>query len=175
MKGHILYMRVLGVDPGLTRCGLAIVDEAPGRKVILKSVMVFRTPATDAVADRLLQLDNALKEIIKEYKPDVVAVEQVFSQHNLKSVMGTAQAAGLAMVNGARSGCQVFTYTPTQVKASVTGSGKADKRQIGRMIAKICGLSSPPEPADASDAVALAICHLWRGGADEKIRKRAVS
>lgn len=175
MKGHILYMRVLGVDPGLTRCGLAIVDEAPGRKVILKSVMVFRTPATDALADRLLQLDNALKEIIKEYKPDVVAVEQVFSQHNLKSVMGTAQAAGLAMVNGARSGCQVFTYTPTQVKASVTGSGKADKRQIGRMIAKICGLSSPPEPADASDAVALAICHLWRGGADEKIRKRAVS
>ena len=168
-------MRVLGVDPGLTRCGLAIVDEAPGRKVILKSVMVFRTPATDALADRLLQLDNALKEIIKEYKPDVVAVEQVFSQHNLKSVMGTAQAAGLAMDNGARSGCQVFTYTPTQVKASVTGSGKADKRQIGRMIAKICGLSSPPEPADASDAVALAICHLWRGGADEKIRKRAVS
>ena len=168
-------MRVLGVDPGLTRCGLAIVDKAPGRKVILKSVMVFRTPATDALADRLLQLDNALKEIIKEYKPDAVAVEQVFSQHNLKSVMGTAQAAGLAMVNGARSGCQVFTYTPTQVNASVTGSGKADKRQIGRMIAKICGLSSPPEPADASDAVALAICHLWRGGADEKIRKRAVS
>ena len=79
------------------------------------------------------------------------------------------------VVNGARSGCQVFTYTPTQVKASVTGSGKADKRQIGRMIAKICGLSSPPEPADASDAVALAICHLWRGGAVEKIRKRAVS
>ena len=168
-------MRVLGVDPGLTRCGLAIVDEAPGRKVILKTVMVFRTPATDALADRLLQLDTALSEIIKEYKPDVVAVEQVFSQHNLKSVMGTAQAAGLAMVNAAKQGCQVFTYTPTQVKASVTGSGKADKRQIGRMIAKICGLSSPPEPADASDAVALAICHLWRGGADEKIRKRAVS
>ena len=168
-------MRVLGVDPGLTRCGLAIVDEAPGRKVILKSVMVFRTPATDALPDRLLQLDNALREIIKEYKPDVVAVEQVFSQHNLKSVMGTAQAAGIAMVNGAKHGCQVFTYTPTQVKASVTGSGKADKRQIGRMIAKICGLSSAPEPADASDAVALAICHLWRGGADEKIRKRAVS
>ena len=168
-------MRVLGVDPGLTRCGLAIVDEAPGRKVILKTVMVFRTPTTDALADRLLQLDTALSEIIKEYKPDVVAVEQVFSQHNLKSVMGTAQAAGLAMVNAAKQGCQVFTYTPTQVKASVTGSGKADKRQIGRMIAKICGLSSPPEPADASDAVALAICHLWRGGADEKIRKRAVS
>ncbi|MFY7841458.1 MAG: crossover junction endodeoxyribonuclease RuvC [Actinomycetes bacterium] len=175
MKGHLLKMRVLGVDPGLTRCGLAIVDEAPGRKVILKTVMVFRTPATDALADRLLQLDTALSKIIKEYKPDVVAVEQVFSQHNLKSVMGTAQAAGLAMVNAAKQGCQVFTYTPTQVKASVTGSGKADKRQIGRMIAKICGLSSPPEPADASDAVALAICHLWRGGADEKIRKRAVS
>lgn len=168
-------MRVLGVDPGLTRCGIAVVDEAPGRKVILKTVMVFRTPATDSLAERLLQLDTALQKIIKEYKPDVVAVEQVFSQHNLKSVMGTAQAAGLAMVNAAKQGCQVFTYTPTQVKASVTGSGKADKRQIGRMIAKICGLSSPPEPADASDAVALAICHLWRGGADEKIRKRAVS
>ena len=168
-------MRVLGVDPGLTRCGLAIVDEAPGRKVILKTVMVYRTPPTDALADRLLALDTALSQIIKEYKPDVVAVEQVFSQHNLKSVMATAQAAGLAMVNGAKHGCQVFTYTPTQVKASVTGSGKADKRQIGRMIAKIFGLSSAPEPADASDAVALAICHLWRGGADEKIRKRAVS
>ncbi len=168
-------MRVLGVDPGLTRCGLAIVDELPGRKVLLKTVMVFRTDATSDLSQRLLELDDALAKVIKEFKPDSVAVEQVFSQHNLKSVIGTAQAAGLAMVNGARSGCQVFTYTPTQVKASVTGSGKADKRQIGRMIAKICGLSSPPEPADASDAVALAICHLWRGGADEKIRKRAVS
>lgn len=168
-------MRVLGVDPGLTRCGLAIVDEAPGRKVILKSVMVFRTPATDALADRLLQLDNALKEIIKEYKPDVVAVEQVFSQHNLKSVMGTAQAAGLAILNAAKSDCEVFTYTPTQVKASVTGSGKADKRQMGRMIQKICNLASPLSPPDASDAVALAVCHLWRNSTVEKIKKRKVS
>jgi crossover junction endodeoxyribonuclease RuvC len=167
-------MRVLGVDPGLTRCGLAIIDEAPGRKVKLESVMVFRTPPTDSLADRLLQLDTALAQVIKKYKPDVVAVEQVFSQQNLKSVMGTAQAAGLAMVNGAKNGCKVVTYTPTQVKASVTGSGKADKKQIGKMIAKICGLASPPSPADASDAVALAICHLWRGNNDEKIKKRAV-
>jgi crossover junction endodeoxyribonuclease RuvC len=165
-------MRVLGVDPGLTRCGLAIVDEAPGRKVILKSVMVFRTPPEDDLPNRLMQLDAALQKIIKEFKPDVVAVEQVFSQHNLKTVMGTAQAAGLAMVNGAKQNCQVFSYTPTQVKASVTGSGKADKKQIGRMIAKICGLAKPLSPPDASDAVALAICHLWRNGTVEKVKKR---
>ena len=170
-----IYKRVLGVDPGLTRCGVGVVEGAIGQPLTLIGVGVILTPPDAALEMRLLQLESELEEWIALHKPTVIAVERVFSQHNVRTVMGTAQAAGLAMVNGARSGCQVFTYTPTQVKASVTGSGKADKRQIGRMIAKICGLSSPPEPADASDAVALAICHLWRGGADEKIRKRAVS
>lgn len=168
-------MRVLGVDPGLTRCGLAIVDELPGRKVSLKSVMVFRTDAKSELSQRLLELDEALAKVIKEFKPDSVAVEQVFSQHNLKSVMGTAQAAGLAILNAAKANCEVSTYTPTQVKASVTGSGKADKRQMGRMIQKICNLSSPLSPPDASDAVALAVCHLWRNSTVEKIKKRKVS
>ena len=168
-------MRVLGVDPGLTRCGLAIVDELPGRKVLLKTVMVFRTDATSDLSQRLLELDEALVKVIKEFKPDSVAVEQVFSQHNLKSVMGTAQASGLAILNAAKANCEVFTYTPTQVKASVTGSGKADKRQMGRMIQKICNLSSPLSPPDASDAVALAVCHLWRNSTVEKIKKRKVS
>jgi len=168
-------MRVLGVDPGLTRCGLAIVDELPGRKVSLKTVMVFRTDAKSELSQRLLELDEALVKVIKEFKPDSVAVEQVFSQHNLKSVMGTAQAAGLAILNAAKANCEVSTYTPTQVKASVTGSGKADKRQMGRMIQKICNLSSPLSPPDASDAVALAVCHLWRNSTVEKIKKRKVS
>lgn len=168
-------MRVLGVDPGLTRCGLAIVDELPGRKVSLKSVMVFRTDAKSELSQRLLELDEALAKVIKEFNPDSVAVEQVFSQHNLKSVMGTAQAAGLAILNAAKANCEVSTYTPTQVKASVTGSGKADKRQMGRMIQKICNLSSPLSPPDASDAVALAVCHLWRNSTVEKIKKRKVS
>lgn len=168
-------MRVLGVDPGLTRCGLAIVDELPGRKVSLKTVMVFRTDAKSELSQRLLELDEALAKVIKEFKPDSVAVEQVFSQHNLKSVMGTAQAAGLAILNAAKANCEVSTYTPTQVKASVTGSGKADKRQMGRMIQKICNLSSPLSPPDASDAVALAVCHLWRNSTVEKIKKRKVS
>ena len=168
-------MRVLGVDPGLTRCGLAIVDELSGKKVKLETVMVFRTDSEEHVSQRLMKLDDAINQVIKKYKPDVVAVEQVFSQHNLKSVMGTAQAAGVAYINGAKANCEVVSYTPTQVKASVTGSGKADKRQIGRMIAKICGLSAPLSPPDASDAVALAICHLWRTGTEEKIKKRKVS
>lgn len=168
-------MRVLGVDPGLTRCGLAIVDELSGKKVKLETVMVFRTDSEEHVSQRLMKLDEAINQVIKKYKPDVVAVEQVFSQHNLKSVMGTAQAAGVAYINGAKANCEVVSYTPTQVKASVTGSGKADKRQIGRMIAKICGLSAPLSPPDASDAVALAICHLWRTSTEEKIKKRKVS
>ena len=168
-------MRVLGVDPGLTRCGVAIVDELPGRKVSLKTVMVFRTDAKSELSQRLLELDEALAKVIIEFKPDSVAVEQVFSQHNLKSVMGTAQAAGLAILNAAKANCEVSTYTPTQVKASVTGSGKADKRQMGRMIQKICNLSSPLSPPDASDAVALAVCHLWRNSTVEKIKKRKVS
>ena len=168
-------MRVLGVDPGLTRCGVAIVDELPGRNVSLKTVMVFRTDAKSELSQRLLELDEALAKVIIEFKPDSVAVEQVFSQHNLKSVMGTAQAAGLAILNAAKANCEVSTYTPTQVKASVTGSGKADKRQMGRMIQKICNLSSPLSPPDASDAVALAVCHLWRNSTVEKIKKRKVS
>ena len=168
-------MRVLGVDPGLTRCGLAIVDELSGKKVKLETVMVFRTDSEEHVSQRLMKLDDAINQVIKKYKPDVVAVEQVFSQHNLKSVMGTAQSAGLAILNAAKANCEVFTYTPTQVKASVTGSGKADKRQMGRMIQKICNLASPLSPPDASDAVALAVCHLWRNSTVEKIEKRKVS
>ena len=126
-------MRVLGVDPGLTRCGLAIVDELSGKKVKLETVMVFRTDSEEHVSQRLMKLDEAINQVIKKYKPDVVAVEQVFSQHNLKSVMGTAQAAGVAYINGAKANCEVVSYTPTQVKASVTGSGKADKSGSARL------------------------------------------
>ena len=99
---------------------------------------------------------------LDEHGPDVVAVERVFSQHNVGTVMGTAQAAGLAMVAAARRGVPVALHTPTEVKAAVTGSGRADKAQVATMVTRILGLDEAPRPADAADALALAICHLWR-------------
>ena len=155
-------MRVMGVDPGLTRCGIAIVQEAPGRKVELLQVQVARTLPALPVAERLRQLERVLISVVQEFKPEVMAIEQIFSQHNLRSVMGTAQAAGVAMLVAARSEIKVVTHTPTQVKAAVTGSGRADKKQVTQMIRKICNLNEDPKPADAADAIALGICNLWQ-------------
>ncbi len=162
-------MRVLGVDPGLTRCGIGVVDGAPGRQPQLVAVGVITTPADLDPSRRLLLIETALAEWIAEHSPDVVAVERVFAEHNLHSVIGTAQAAGLAMVAGARAGLPVFTHTPTEVKAAITGSGRADKAQVGHMVARLLRLDAPPKPADAADAVALAICHLWRGAASDRM------
>lgn len=154
-------MRVMGVDPGLTRCGIAIVQDAPSRKIELIQVQVARTLPNLPTAERLLQLEKALISIVEEFEPEVMAIEQVFSQHNLRSVIGTAQAAGVAMLVAARFQLKVVTHTPTQIKAAVTGSGRADKKQVTQMVKKICNLHQAPKPADAADAIALGICHLW--------------
>ncbi len=162
-------MRVLGVDPGLTRCGLGVVDGAPGRTLALVHVEVIRTPADEQVGARLVALADAFADAISRYRPDVVAVERVFSQHNVRTVMGTAQVAGLAILEATRAGVPVMLHTPSEVKAAVTGSGTADKAQVGAMVTRLLKLAEPPRPADAADALALAICHVWRGAAQTRL------
>lgn len=158
-------MRVLGVDPGLTRCGVGVVDGGPGVKPVLVGVGVIRTEPDLDHARRLLRIAEGLEEWIKRYRPNAVAVEQAFAQHNLASVTGTIQAAGIAMLTAARHGIQARTHTPSEVKAAITGSGRADKAQVGLMVTHILKLETAPKPADAADAIALAICQLWRGEA----------
>ncbi|GAA4353935.1 crossover junction endodeoxyribonuclease RuvC [Angustibacter luteus] len=162
-------MRVLGVDPGLTRCGVGVVSGAPGRPLDLVAVGVVRTPADLPVALRLVQLERALEEWLDATDPDAVAVERVFSQHNVRTVMGTAQASAVAMVVAARRGLPVALHTPSEVKAAVSGNGRADKAQVAAMVTRLLRLDAAPKPADASDALALAICHVWRGGASARI------
>jgi len=157
-------VRVLGVDPGLTRCGLGVVEGRPGRRVRLVAVDVVRTPADGDLPARLLQIGDAVEDWLDAHHPDVLAVERVFSQHNLRTVMGTAQAAGVAVLAAARRGIPVAVHTPSEVKAAVTGSGRSGKAQVAAMVRQILALDSPPHPADAADALALAVCHLWRDG-----------
>ncbi len=155
-------MRVLGVDPGLTRCGLGVVDGLPGRRSRLVAVGVARSPVDGEVDQRLLTIERVIEEWLEEHAPDAVAVERVFAQHNVRTVMGTAQVAGLAMVAAARRRIPVALHTPSEVKAAVTGYGRAEKAQVQTMVARILDLDELPRPADAADALALAICHLWR-------------
>jgi len=162
-------MRVLGVDPGLTRCGLGVVDGAVGRTLSAVAVGVLRTPADLPLGQRLVLLETALGEWIEEHRPDAVAVERVFAQANVRTVMGTAQVSGLALVAAARRGIPVALHTPSEVKAAVTGSGRADKAQVTTMVTRLLQLTARPSPADAADALALAICHLWRGQADQRL------
>ena len=162
-------MRVLGVDPGLTRCGIGIVQGVVGSPITLVGVGVILTPSESALDQRLLELDQQLSEWINLWKPDVIAVERVFSQHNVRTVMGTGQAAGIALLLAAKAGIPVMMHTPSEVKASVTGSGRANKAQVALMVQKILNLETIPKPVDATDALALAICHIWRGGANTKI------
>jgi crossover junction endodeoxyribonuclease RuvC len=155
-------MRVLGVDPGLTRCGIAVVDGAVGRKLTCVDVGVIRTPVDADLAVRLLAVADAVEDWLDRHKPEVVAVERVFSQYNVRTAMGTAQAGGVVALAAARRGLPVMFHTPSEVKAAVTGSGRADKAQVTGMVTKLLGLAQAPKPADAADAIAIAICHIWR-------------
>ena len=161
-------MRVLGVDPGLTRCGVGVVEQSPGARPVFVDAGVVRTPPDLDPARRLLVIEQGLAEWFDVHQPEAVTVERVFAQQNLHSVTGTAQAAGVAMLLAARRGLPVVTHTPTEVKAAITGSGTAGKAQVAQMVMRILGLDAPPTPADAADAVALALCHLWRGGASNR-------
>lgn len=162
-------MRVLGVDPGLTRCGLGVVEGAPGRPLTLVAYDVIRTPAIDDIGVRLVALEVTVERWLARHRPDAVAVERVFSQANVRTVMGTAQAGAVAITSAARAGLPVVLHTPSEVKAAVTGNGRADKAQVTAMVTRLLRLPEPPKPADAADALALAICQLWRGAAQARL------
>jgi crossover junction endodeoxyribonuclease RuvC len=166
-----LPVRVLGVDPGLTRCGIGVVDGAPGRALHLVAVDVVRTAPDLPLAERLALIADRIEAELREHRPDVLAVERVFSQHNVRTVMGTAQVSGVAMLAAARAGVPVALHTPSEVKAAVTGSGRADKAQVGAMVMRLLRLDAVPKPADAADALALAVCHVWRGTAQNRLQR----
>jgi len=158
-------LRVLGVDPGLTRCGVGVVDVARNRSASLVHVGVVRTEPSMPIEQRLAAIAAGLRAVFAEHRPDVVAVERVFAQHNRSTVMGTAQASGIALLLAGEFGLPAATHTPSEVKAAVTGYGSADKLQVQTMVARVLRLDALPQPADAADALALALCHAWRGGA----------
>jgi crossover junction endodeoxyribonuclease RuvC len=159
---------VLGIDPGLTRCGLGVVDVEGGSRVRFVAAMTVRTDASLPIGDRLVLLDRGIEEYLDVHQPSAVAIERVFSQHNVRTVMGTAQAGAVAIVAAARRGLPVALHTPSEVKAAVTGSGRADKQQVGLMVARLLNLREVPHPADSADALALAICHAWRAPAEAR-------
>jgi len=162
-------MRILGIDPGLTRCGVGVIDTDARRKSTFVHVDVITTPAESELALRLHQLEQGLEALISAYEPNVVAIERVFSQHNVRTAMGTAQASAVAMLAASRRAIPVVMYTPTEVKAAVTGSGRANKEQVTAMVTRLLNLPSPPKPADAADALALALCHSWKGVGQQRL------
>jgi crossover junction endodeoxyribonuclease RuvC len=168
-------VRVLGIDPGLTRCGLGVVDGTVGRPLTLVDVGVLHTSPHALVQDRLMTLADGVQSWLDRYEPDAVAVERVFSQHNVRTAMGTAQVSGVALLAAARHGLPAALHTPSEVKAAVTGHGRADKAQVAAMVIRVLRLPEAPRPADATDALALAICHLWRGPAASRLQAAVVA
>ena len=166
-------MRILGVDPGLTRCGLGVIDVDSRRQATFVGVHVLRTPADQPLAHRLVSLEAQMFELMEHYAPDAVALERVFSQQNVRTAMGTAQARAVAMLIATKRGFAVHMSTPTAVKAAVTGSGRADKNQITMMVTRLLKLSEAPKPADAADSLALALCHAWKGAGQSRINTQA--
>jgi crossover junction endodeoxyribonuclease RuvC len=162
-------VRVLGVDPGLTRCGVGVVDGGPGRPPRLVEVIVVRTPPQSELPDRIRTVADAVEAMMDRHQPNTVAIERMFSQHNVRTVMGTAQVSGVVALAAARRGIPVAWHTPSEVKAAVSGNGRADKAQVTAMVTRLLGLADAPRPADAADALALAICHLWRSGMQSRM------
>ncbi|MEO0010567.1 MAG: hypothetical protein RIQ39_156 [Actinomycetota bacterium] len=154
---------IMGIDPGLTRCGVGVISQKSARDLALIDVGVILTPVDAPLEERLLGLERQIEQWIERTHPDVVAVERVFAQHNVRTVMGTGQAAGIALLVAARRGIPVAMHTPSEVKAAVTGSGRAGKVQVAEMVKRILNLEVIPKPVDATDSLALAITHAWRG------------
>nr|WP_202437419.1 crossover junction endodeoxyribonuclease RuvC [Streptomyces sp. SID5910] len=163
----------MGVDPGLTRCGIGVVEGVAGRPLTMLGVGVVRTAADADLGHRLVAVEQGIEQWLDEHRPEFVAVERVFAQHNVRTVMGTAQASAVAILCASRRGIPVALHTPSEVKAAVTGSGRADKAQVGAMVTRLLRLAAPPKPADAADALALAICHIWRAPAQNRLQQAA--
>ncbi|MGI9598729.1 MAG: crossover junction endodeoxyribonuclease RuvC [Acidimicrobiales bacterium] len=153
-------MFVLGIDPGLSRCGYAVVEPAPRGRGRAVAMGILRTSPDDDVPRRLGQLHTDLVDLLHEFRPAVVSVERIFFQNNIKTAVGVAQASGLALALAAKRHIEVAQYSPSQVKSVVAGDGQADKLQVQEMVRVLLGLSETPKPADVADAAALALCHL---------------
>lgn len=152
--------RVLGIDPGLTRCGYAVLDATSPTQVSHVSLGVLRTSAEEELSHRLAVIQREVEALLDDFSPETLAIEQVFFQSNVRTAMSVAQVSGIVIALAARRGVSVVHYTPSQVKAVVAGWGGADKSQVQRMVQARLGLSQPPSPADAADAAAIALCHL---------------
>lgn len=154
--------RIIGIDPGLTRCGVGIIDVAPGRKLSFVHVSVIQTHADQELDQRLRIIGDGIEALLNEFQPDALSLERVFAeQRNLNTVMGVAQISGIALREAALRDIPTQLHTPSEVKAAVTGYGRAEKAQVGEMVRKLLGLKQAPKPADAADALALAICAAW--------------
>ena len=151
---------VLGIDPGLTRCGYAVIDASRSGAPRAVALGVLRTPPTTPLPQRLAALRDDIAALISEHRPGAVAVEQVFFQVNVRTAMSVGQASGLALAEAAAAGCEVAQYTPNQVKDAVAGWGGAGKAQVQKMVQARLRLATVPEPPDAADAAALALCHV---------------
>jgi crossover junction endodeoxyribonuclease RuvC len=150
---------VLGVDPGLTRCGYAVLEMTTAQQIRALAIGVIRTPPTNPIHERLAELHGEVEQLLTEFQPHAVAIEQVFFQNNVRTAMGVGQASGIVLALASRAGCEVAQYTPSAVKNTVAGWGSATKEQIGVMVQQRLGLESVPKPADAADAAAIALCH----------------
>jgi crossover junction endodeoxyribonuclease RuvC len=164
-------VRVLGIDPGLTRCGVAVIDGAPGRTLTAVHIGVIRTDPAAGIERRLTEVEAGLADLAERFAPDVIAIERVFSQHNVRTAMGTAQAAAMGLLVAGQRGLPVAMHTPTEVKAAVTGNGRADKAQVTAMVTRLLRLPGPPRPADAAEAVAIAVCQVWRGEGQRRLQR----
>ena len=150
---------MLGIDPGLSRCGYgAVQTTARGPRAV--AIGVLRTSPEDPLPERLGELQLELRALVAELRPEVVAIERIFFQNNVRTAMSVGQASGLAMAEAVAAGCEVVQYSPNEVKLAVAGDGAADKAQVQAMVQRLLGLAAPPKPADAADAAALALCHL---------------
>ncbi|MCY3890919.1 MAG: crossover junction endodeoxyribonuclease RuvC [bacterium] len=162
-------MLVMGIDPGLSRCGYGVVRQK-GRATEAIAAGIIRTDKDDPIPRRLYELQNELADLLGTYSPDAVAIEQVLFQVNVRTAMGVGQASGVAMAAAVGAGAEVFEYSPTQIKKAVTGWGGADKEQMGKMVQALLGLPRPLKPVDAADAVAVALCHLAHAPAASRIQ-----
>src|SRR4051794_35532704 len=154
-------MRVLGIDPGLTRCGWGVVEGWPGARPTALGVGVVRTSPDLDLDLRLLEVHTAVTALLREHRPGAVAIERVFTQNNKGTATGTAQAAGVAALAAAQADLPVAWHTPSEVNPSISGNGRADKEQVALMDTHVLRLASAPKPADAADALALALCHVF--------------
>ena len=154
----VVHMFVLGIDPGLTRTGYGLVRRAHPPQAV--AVGVIRTHPDATTPERLAEIHADLSGIIADHRPDVVAIERVFTNRNLRTAIAVSRASGMALLAAAQAGIPVVEYTPTAVKLAVTGDGSADKRMVGEMVTRRLKLPSIPKPADAADALAVALCHV---------------